>query len=88
MTVGKSRVPYRCYAKVFTTWSPDEQLLRLGRLVWSRRGGPGLAGGWSAKLSLGLTPKLVSFNRGWREWFIVLFGIRVHYQRAFGGWIV
>lgn len=86
MTIGRSEAPYRCFAKLFATWSPAERLLRLGRIVYSR-GNPGQpGGGYSAKLSLGLTPRLLRLRRGWHEWEAVLFGVRLHHKKSFGGW--
>jgi hypothetical protein len=86
MTIGNSRYPYRCFAKLFVTWDKRSKLLRLGRLVWAR--GTMMHGGHTAKLSLALTPKLLHFSRDWNEWCAVLCGIRIHYQRSCGGVIV
>lgn len=88
MTIGNNRAPYRWFAKLFCTWSQRERLLRLGRLVWAN-GKPGLpGGGYSAKISLGLTPRLFAFRRDiLGEWSLVVAGIRLHYTRSYGGWI-
>lgn len=87
MTIGREEMPYRCFAKLFARWSPRERLLRLGRIVWRRGEGPGGGKGYSAKLSLALTPSLVQFRRDWCEWSLTLLGVRVHYLRSYGGWI-
>lgn len=85
MIIGNSRVPYQLFAKLFVRWSPRERLLRLGRIVWAK-GKPG-RGGYSAKCTLALTPRAFTFCRGHGEWQVTLLGIRVHYQKAYGGWI-
>lgn len=84
---GSDRPPYRWFAKLFCTWDNRTKLLRLGRLVWAR-GKPGTSAGWSAKLSLALTPKLLYWSRkkGW-EWQLIVLGVRLHYVRSYGGWI-
>lgn len=64
-------------------WSATEKLLRLVRVVWAR-GHVGF-GGYSAKVSLGLTPKLFHFRRGWNEFHLTLLGVRLHYLRSYGG---
>jgi len=84
MTVGRSQVPYRCFAKVFCTWSPGERLLRLGRIVWRR--GELMAGGYTAQLSIALTPRIIDWERGYHRLAITILGVRLNYQRAYGGW--
>lgn len=87
MTIGRSQAPYRCFAKLFLTWSPTERLLRMGRLCWAngKPGQPG--GGYSASLSMGLTPRLFRFQRGLLgEWALTLLGVRVHHKRSYGGY--
>jgi hypothetical protein len=61
MTIGSERTPYRCYAKLFCRWDEMSRLLRLGRIVWAW-GRPGTGKGWTAKLSFGLTPRLLQIN--------------------------
>lgn len=88
MTIGRSQIPYGCFARLFATWSPQERLLRLGRIVWAR-GEPGKPdGGYSASLSFGLTPKLFRWQRESGGWKLVLAGVRLHKSKSFGGWIV
>lgn len=87
MVIGKSRIPYRCFAKLFCTWDSRAKLLRIGRLVWKRGDGPGFGKGWCSKLSLALTPRVARFDRAWHEWAVTLLGVRIHYQRSYGGWI-
>lgn len=83
MTIGSDQYPYRCFAKLFVRWDERAKLLRLGRLVWAR--GKMMHGGWTAKLSLALTPRIVQFRRDWSEWQVTLLGVRLHYQRSYGG---
>lgn len=55
--------------------------LRLFRIMWER-GEVGVPnGGYSAKLSVGLMPKL--FHREDGRWTIL--GLRIHYCRSYGG---
>ncbi len=79
----------RTYLKLFVTW--DGRLLRLGRLVY-HRGTPGGAAetpwGYSAKISLALTPILFRWQRGLFDWILIVLGVRVHHRKSFGGWIV
>jgi hypothetical protein len=73
-------------------YAPDERIFRIGRILYqggpvgSRPGAPG--GGYSAKLSVSLTPRLLSFSRGLSEWTLTVMGVRVHHRKAYGGWIV
>lgn len=87
ITIGSSQMPYKRFLKLFVTWSPGEKLLRLGRLVWAN-GEPGKpGGGYTAKLSLGLTPSLFRWRREWEGWVVVLCGVHLHYSRSYGGWM-
>ena len=59
--------------------------LRLGRVMWER-GTVGDGDGYSSKLSLALHPRLLRWQRDpGRGWCLTLAGVRVHYQRAYGG---
>jgi hypothetical protein len=64
------------------TW--DGRLLRLFRLTWTR-GTVGDGRGYSAKLTLALTPAFFALRRGYCDLAVTLLGFRVHYQRAYGG---
>ena len=85
---GQRMKPY--WKSVFR-WDKEMRLLRIGRIIY--QGGPkgsrpGVeGGGYSAKLSIGLTPKLFGFHRGWHEWSFTLFGVRIHHLKSFGGWL-
>lgn len=68
-------------------WDRDGRMLRLFRLLWTR-GVVGDGNGYSAKLSFALAPRLLSWSREMDEWFFCIAGIRIHYQRAYGGIIV
>lgn len=58
-------------------------IFRLCRIMWNR-GRLGF-GGYSAKLSMALVPWFFRVRRQWREWEVVVLGIRVHYKRNYGG---
>jgi len=76
------------FMKLFLTW--DSRLLRLGRLVYHRGtpgGEAGTPGGYSAKISLALTPVLFRWRSEYFGWILIVFGVRVHHQKSFGGWI-
>lgn len=67
-------------------WDGCGRVLRLVRVMWER-GTVGDGRGYSVKLSLGLRPKLFerrSEGHG-RGWWLTLAGVRLHYQRAYGG---
>lgn len=69
-------------------YDPTQKKLRLFRLLW-RRGTPGLpGGGYSAKLSVSLVPRIFGWAREWHSWRLTLAGVQVHAQKAFGGIIV
>lgn len=60
--------------------------LRLFRLMWER-GRPGVpGGGYSAKLAIGLRPRLFHREREYGKAFLItILGLRVHYSRSYGG---
>lgn len=60
--------------------------LRLVRLMWER-GTPGIpGGGYSAKLAIGLRPRLFERERAYGKAFLfTIIGLRVHYSRSYGG---
>lgn len=82
------------YLKLFMVW--DGRLLRLGRLVYHQGIPGGAAGvtyknnrpGYSASISLALTPVLFRWRPGDFDWILIIFGVRIHHQKSFGGWIV
>jgi len=59
---------------------------RLLRIVWVR-GTVGIPdGGYSAKLTLAVWPKLVGWERLCStDWSLTLLGLRIHYSRSYGG---
>ena len=66
-------------------WDRDFRCFRLCRVMW-QRGTVGDGRGYSVILSLALRPKFV----GWRLWDgreceATILGLRVHYQRSYGG---
>lgn len=60
--------------------------LRLFRLMWER-GTPGVpGGGYSAKLAIGLRPRLFEREREYGKAFLItILGLRIHYSRSYGG---
>lgn len=86
MHIGK-KPPFqgRLFGKVLLTWAPDERVLRIGRICWQR--GRMMHGGYSAKFSLALTPRLFSWHKGYYSYVLTLLGVRLHYMRSYGGLI-
>jgi hypothetical protein len=60
------------------------RLLRLFRVMWTR-GAVGDGQGYSAKLSVALRPAFFSIRREWESVAVTVLGLRVHFQRSFGG---
>lgn len=83
LIIGNNQMPYRCFAKLFCTWSPQDRRVRFGRIVWARRNPQG---GLSAMLSFGMEPKLFSWWSGYKNWSITVLGLRLHYSNSLGGW--
>lgn len=73
------------FKKVFTR---DGRYVRLFRVMWIR-GTVGDGKGFSCSFSVGLFPRVFRWERKradeWRLWF---FGLRLHFQRSFGGFFV
>lgn len=88
---GRDVVPYKWFVKRVLTYSKRERKIRLFRIVWARNGGPGSVvngiRGWSSKLSLNLVPRLFAINHDSSDLYVTLFGIQIHKQTHFGGWI-
>lgn len=63
----------------------EARILRLLRVCWDRKGGPGKGVGWSSKFTVALQPKLLQWRREYGHLIVVLFGIRLHYARSWGG---
>lgn len=60
--------------------------IRLFRVMWER-GEPGKpGGGYSAKLSVALTPSLLHWGCDSKtDWLLTVLGLRLHYCRSYGG---
>jgi len=66
-------------------YDPRARMLRVCRVMWER-GTVGDGKGYSAKLSLALRPVIFGWKRtSYPEWMLTVAGIRIHYQRAYGG---
>lgn len=59
-------------------------MVRLFRLMWTR-GTVGDGKGYSCKLSFAVRPTLFRFRREYGGWLLTLLGVRVHYERDYGG---
>jgi len=84
---GSNRVPYRWFVKWCGTYSKREHKVRLCRIVWSRKGGPGDGTGWSSKLSINLVPRLFAWKRDRFDLYATILCVQIHKQRHWGGWI-
>lgn len=78
---GVSRVEPMKLKRVFRR---DGALIRLFRLMWTK-GRVGDGNGYSCKLTLGLYPCPFSWRSSGDEWFLYLGGLRIHFQRSWGG---
>ncbi len=65
-------------------YDPRNHLLRIGRIMWER-GTVGSEGSYSVKLTLGLRPSLLSWRRESTGWLLTVLGLRLHYDRSYGG---
>lgn len=65
--------------KIVGRFDAHLSLFRVCRICWESRSGK------STKLSLGVWPKLLGFSRGFEEWTVTLFCLRVHHIASFGG---
>ena len=65
-------------------WDGCGRVLRLTRVMWER-GTVGDGRGYSAKLTLGLRPKLFERGEEGCGWLLTVAGLRLHYQRSYGG---
>lgn len=67
-----------------TVFRRDGSLFRLLRVTWVR-GTVGDGQGYSAKLSFGLRPVLFRWRRELFGWIVIICGLRIHYDRSYGG---
>lgn len=58
--------------------------IRLFRLMW-KRGTVGDGHGYSCMFSVGLYPRVFAICRKQDSWRLWLFGLRLHFERDFGG---
>jgi len=59
-------------------------LYRIGRIVW-QKGCVGDGKGFSAKISLALTPLFFKKKFSFNERELCIFGVRIHYVKSYGG---
>ena len=69
------------------TWSAHDRKLRLFRLTWER-GTVGDGHGYSSMFTLGVSPQLYGWYRGFRDYRLTLVGLVFHYKRSYGGHFV
>jgi hypothetical protein len=63
------------------------RIYRLFRVMWIR-GRVGDGKGYSVKFSVALEPRIVSVRRNaihWPDVIVTILGVRIHYQRSYGG---
>jgi len=87
---GSNRIPYRWFVKWVGTYSKRERKVRLFRVVWSRKGGPGVRSGgegWSSKLSINLVARPFAWKWERFDLYATIFCVQIHKQRHWGGWI-
>jgi hypothetical protein len=70
--------------KSVLTYDSSCKRLRLFRCLW-QYGIVGDGEGFSVALSCALTPQMFCLERAWSSIAVSLFGIRLHYQRSYGG---
>lgn len=71
-------------ARKVLRYDDRQRLFRVARAVW-QRGVVGDGEGYSASVSLALRPALFLWHRETFGWFLVVAGVRLHYQRSYGG---
>lgn len=98
MKIGKSQVPYRCFARTIMRWDSIQKKLRVLRICWAKHGGP-VANvshdappshkGYTAALSVALTARMrLWFYRECSGWWLTIGPVQIHYERSYGGWQV
>ena len=60
------------------------RMLRLFRIMWVK-GIVGDGKGYSAQFSVALRPSLFQFHKEFSSYFLTLFGLRLHFERSYGG---
>lgn len=65
-------------------YDPTARLYRLFRATWIR-GTVGDGKGYSCKFSAALRLRLFQFHRELDGWLLTLLGVRIHFERSYGG---
>ncbi len=65
----------------------DGRLIRLFRVMWIR-GTVGDGKGFSCRFSVAVFPKVFGWEHRPNEWMLLFCGVRLHFQRSFGGFHV
>lgn len=63
---------------------PMMPIFRICRVMWNK-GIVGDGNGYSAKLTVGIRPKIFQWNKGSYEWALTLLCVRIHHRRSYGG---
>lgn len=71
-------------AKIVMRHDEIQRHFRLFRIMWET-GTVGDGRGYSNMVSVAIQPKLFTWTRCWGSWMIVIFGVRIHRKRSFGG---
>lgn len=94
------KIPYKFLFKWVGRYSAEERMLRLIRIAWPRHGGPGGSEkeatgkrtrcrvGYCASVTLAIRPRLFLFHRELHGVIVTVFGLRIHYRKSYGGWVV
>lgn len=64
-------------------WDSNAKLFRIFRIMWYR--GKWGKGGYSAKLSFAFRPRFFLIVDEFEGYDVTILGIRIHYQRSYGG---
>jgi hypothetical protein len=70
--------------KFKTVFRRDGLMVRLFRVMWTR-GTVGDGKGYSCKFSVAVRPTLFRWRRELGGWLLTLAGVRLHFDRSYGG---
>ena len=71
-------------AKIVMCYDEIQGHFRLFRIMWETGTG-GDGHGYSNMVSVAVHPKLFTWTRCGGSWMVVIFGVRIHRKRSFGG---
>lgn len=73
--------------KLVLRYDPTQRKLRLLRFLW-QRGVVGVAGGYSAKLSISFVVRAFGWTREYFGWRLTVMWFQFHKLKSYGGTIV